>query len=237
MSGSAPGPRFAGVVAIDGPSGAGKSTVSRLLASRLSARYLDTGAMYRAVTWAVLQAGIGLDDEDAIAELAAGIELAVSTDPESPGIAVDGKPVDAEIRGSAVTGAVSAVSAVPEVRRLLVQLQRELISGGAIVAEGRDIGSVVAPEATVKVFLTASADARADRRSTELGMSGDEDVGATAADLTRRDHLDSTRATSPLQPAVGEVVIDTTRLGIADVVERLAELALGAGEGEAGPSA
>lgn len=225
MSGAVSESRFSGVVAIDGLSGAGKSTVSRLLASRLGARYLDTGAMYRAVTWAVLGAGIALDDRAAIADLAARIRLDVSTDPETPTIAVDGTPVNAEIRSAAVTKAVSAVSAVPEVRQRLVQLQRELISGGPIVVEGRDIGSVVAPEAEVKVFLTASANARADRRSTELGTNSAEDVAATAADLTRRDRLDSTRATSPLQPAADAIQIDTTRLGIDEVVAQLEVLA------------
>lgn len=224
MSSAVSGSRFSGVVAIDGPSGAGKSTVSRLLASRLGARYLDTGAMYRAVTWAVLVAGIALDDARAIADLASRVRLDVSTDPEKPGVAVDGRPVNAEIRTDPVTKAVSAVSAVPEVRRRMVDLQRQLIGEGTIVVEGRDIGSVVAPTAEVKVFLTASAGARAGRRSTELGARGPEDVEATAADLSRRDRLDSTRATSPLQPASGAILIDTTHLGIDDVVGRLIEL-------------
>lgn len=236
MSGAAGGSRFTGVVAIDGPSGAGKSTVSRLLASRLGARYLDTGAMYRAVTWAVLGAGIALDDAGAIADLATHIQLDVSTDPDKPGIAVDGTPVNAEIRSDPVTKGVSAVSAVPEVRRRLVELQRELIGEGPIVVEGRDIGSVVAPEAEVKVFLTASADARADRRSTELGANGPDDLAATAADLSRRDRLDSMRATSPFQPAADAIQIDTTRLGIDDVVAELVELAMTHAGGESDSS-
>lgn len=221
----APEARFAGVVAIDGPSGAGKSTVSRLLAERLGARYLDTGAMYRAVTWAVLRAGVAPDDAATVADLARGLRLDVNTDPEHNGISLDGFPVNDVIRSPAVTAAVSAISAVPDVRQHLVQLQRKLIGSGGIVVEGRDIGSIVAPDAGLKVFLTATADARAGRRSTELGATGPDDVAATAADLTRRDRLDSTRAESPLRPAEGAVQIDTTELDIHDVVTRLFELA------------
>jgi cytidylate kinase len=229
--------RFAGVVAVDGPSGAGKSTVSRRLALRLGARYLDTGAMYRAVTWAVLRAGISLTDPAAIAHLTSSIRLDVITNPDQPGVAVDGRSVNEEIRSPAVTRAVSEVSAVAEVRRHLVELQRELIGAGSIVVEGRDIGTVVAPEAELKVFLTASADARAQRRSNELGATGTGDLAATAADLTRRDRLDSTRAASPLQPPTDAILIDTTQLGIAEVVERLAVLAMGdASDGSPHPS-
>lgn len=224
---SSPGARgrFAGVVAVDGPSGVGKSTVSRLLAAELGARYLDTGAMYRAVTWVVLTAGISLIDLAAIAHLVTSIRLDVSTDPAQPGVAVDGRSVNEEVRSPAVTKAVSAVSAVPEVRQHLVQLQRQLIGTGPIVVEGRDIGSVVAPDAALKVFLTASADARAERRGTELGVTGSEGLAATATELSRRDQLDSTRATSPLQPADDAILIDTTRLGIDEVVAQLVRLA------------
>lgn len=233
---SATGVRSAGVVAVDGPSGAGKSTVSRLLASRLGARYLDTGAMYRAVTWVVLSAGISLDDIAAITDVVSKIRFDISTDPEKPGIAVDGRSVDDEIRSSAVTKAVSAVSAVGEVRRRLVQMQRELIGGGPIVVEGRDIGSVVAPEAELKIFLTASTDARAGRRSTELGATGPGDLATTVADLARRDRLDSTRATSPLQPAADAVLIDTTHLDIEQVVAQLVELATRSISDESAPT-
>ncbi len=221
---AAPETPFSGVVAVDGPSGAGKSTVSRLLASRLGARYLDTGAMYRAVTWAVLQAAVSVNDAGAVADVVDRIYLDVSTNPSSPGIAVDGRLVDEEIRSGAVTTAVSAVSAVPEVRRQLVHLQRELIGVGGIVVEGRDIGSVVVPDAVLKVFLTASEGARAGRRSTERGESGPAEVAATVADLGRRDRLDSTRAASPLLPAPDAVLLDTTDLGIQEVVEQLLEL-------------
>lgn len=209
------------VVAVDGPSGSGKSTVSRRLAAALDARYLDTGAMYRAVTWAVLRSGVDVNDADAVAKVAAEVNLLIGTDPEEPAVRVDGVAVDKEIRGPEVTGAVSAVSAVPAVRALLVAQQRKLIAAaGRIVVEGRDIGMVVAPDADLKVFLTASADARAHRRSAESAT----DVTATAADLARRDQLDSTRATSPLQQAPGATVLDTTALGIDEVVAALREM-------------
>lgn len=209
------------VVAVDGPSGSGKSTVSRRLAAALDARYLDTGAMYRAVTWAVLRSGVDVHDADAVAKVAAEVNLLIGTDPEEPAVRVDGVPVDKEIRGPEVTAAVSAVSAVPAVRALLVAQQRKLIAAaGRIVVEGRDIGLVVAPDADLKVFLTASAAARAQRRSAENAT----DVTATAADLARRDQLDSTRAASPLQQAPGATVLDTTALGIDEVVAALREM-------------
>ncbi len=209
------------VVAVDGPSGSGKSTVSRRLASSLDARYLDTGAMYRAMTWAVLRAGVDPQDADAVAKVAAETDLEIGTHPTAPYIRADGTAVDADIRGPEVTGAVSAVAAVPAVRQQLVALQRELIArAGRIVVEGRDIGTVVAPDANLKVDLTASAAARAERRSAEAAA----DVDATAADLARRDRLDSTRVTSPLKQAGDAVELDTTGLGIDDVVAKLQDL-------------
>jgi cytidylate kinase len=209
------------VVAIDGPSGSGKSTVSRRLATALAGRYLDTGAMYRAVTWAVLRAGVDPLDADAVAKIAADVPLEVGTDPFDPHISAGGVSVDAEIRGPEVTAAVSAVAAVPAVRALLVARQREIIAGtGRIVVEGRDIGAVVAPDADLKVYLTASAGERARRRSAEVAA----DLTATAADLARRDRLDSTRAADPLQQAPDAVVLDTTELGIDEVVHRLTQL-------------
>lgn len=210
------------VVAVDGPSGSGKSTVSRRLAIRLKAAYLDTGAMYRAVTWAVLSAGVDPQDADTVAKVAGEIDVVIGTDPEHQSVFVDGVPVDAEIRGPAVTSAVSAVSSVPQVRRLLRERQQEIIAAAErIVVEGRDIGTVVAPDADVKVFLTASAQERARRRSTEYAA----DLAATAADMDRRDRLDSSRMTHPLQQAEDAIVLDTTELGIDEVVSRLAHLA------------
>jgi cytidylate kinase len=208
------------VVAVDGPSGSGKSTVSRQLALALGARYLDTGAMYRAVTLAVLEAGVDPHDAETVAKIALEVDLSIGTDPAAPHTALDGVNVDGPIRGPEVTGAVSAVSAVPAVRQVLVARQREIIAGArgdGIVVEGRDIGTVVAPDADLKVYLTASADERARRRSTERSA----DLQATAEDLARRDRLDSTRAADPLAQAPDAVVLDSTEFGINDVVARL----------------
>jgi cytidylate kinase len=206
------------VVAVDGPSGSGKSTVSRRLAAAVGAQYLDTGAMYRAVTWAALTSGIDPQDAEAVAKVAGEIDLEIGTDPDAPYTRVGGTPVDRAIRGPEVTAAVSAVAAVPWVRQLLVAQQRKIIgAAGRVVVEGRDIGTVVAPDADLKVYLTASPDARARRRSAETAA----DLSATAADLDRRDRLDSTRAADPLQQAADAVVLDTTELGIDQVVARL----------------
>jgi CMP/dCMP kinase len=215
-----PDETFAGVVALDGPSGTGKSTVARRLAMKLGARYLDTGAMYRAATVAVLRAGVDLNDPVGITRVAEASKIVISTDPEQASITLDGEPVDAEIRSAETTAAVSAVSAVAAVRALMVDAQRELIEDGGIVVEGRDIGSVVWPTARPKVFLTASPEARAVRRAGELGG----EVADVAADIRRRDELDSTRAASPLRQAPDAVELDTTDLHIDEVVARLVEL-------------
>jgi cytidylate kinase len=215
-------PRFTGVIALDGPSGTGKSTVARLLAERLGAGYLDTGAMYRAVTVAVLQAGIDPADAPAVADRAATSEIEVSLDPRAPGTRLDGRDVARQIRSAETTAAVSAVSAVPAVRERLVAQQRALIGRGPTVAEGRDIGSVVWPDAELKVYLTAREDVRASRRAAELG---DRDVREVAHSLRRRDALDSGRAVSPLHRADGAVEVDTSDLSIDEVVSLLAELA------------
>jgi cytidylate kinase len=209
------------VVAVDGPSGSGKSTVSRRLAIALDARYLDTGAMYRAVTWAVLRDGVDPRDADAVLKVAAATEVTIGTDPVDQQVRVDGTPVDRDIRGPAVTAAVSDVAAVPGVRRLLVRRQQEIIAAvPRIVVEGRDIGAVVAPGADLKVYLTAAAGERARRRSAE----NDSDVDSTAADLARRDRLDSSRAADPLRQAPDAVVLDSTELDIDEVVAHLAAL-------------
>jgi cytidylate kinase len=210
------------VIALDGPSGTGKSTVARGLARRLGFRYLDTGAMYRAVAWAVLRDGVDPDDADAVTALAEQVELKVTTDPAQQHVTVDGQPVDREIRSPAVTVAVSPVSAAPGVRKLLVAAQRDLIGAGGVVVEGRDIGTVVAPDAALKVFLTASSDARASRRSRQDGTG---DHRSTAADLDRRDRYDSSRTHSPLRAAEDAVHVDTTAMGIDEVIQRLVDLA------------
>jgi cytidylate kinase len=214
-----------GVIALDGPSGTGKSSVARTLARRLGARYLDTGAMYRAVTWAVLEDGIALDDADALTACAAGTELEIGTDPEYESVVADGIQIDKVIRSAHVTAAVSAVSAVPGVRSLLVAAQREIIGAGGIVVEGRDIGTVVVPGAELKVYLTASPEERALRRARQEARTSPEDVAATAAAIRRRDEYDSNRPTSPLRPAEDAVVLDSSALEEEQVVSRLVELA------------
>jgi len=209
------------VVAVDGPSGSGKSTVSRQLALALDARYLDTGAMYRAVTWAVLHDGVDPTDAAAVLKVAKLARVEVGTDPRAPFVRLDGVPVDSEIRGPEVTAAVSAVAAVPGVRALLVGQQRDIIElSRRIVVEGRDIGAVVAPDADLKVYLTAAEGERARRRSTENAA----DLAETTADLARRDRLDSTRVTDPLRVAPDTVVLDSTELGVDEVVGRLLAL-------------
>ncbi|WP_030431411.1 (d)CMP kinase [Allokutzneria albata] len=216
---------------MDGPSGTGKSTVSRRLATALGARYLDTGAMYRAVTLAVLRAGIDPTDAEKVAEVAERARLEIGTSPTSPTVRLDGDDVAAEIRGPEVTTAVSPVSAVARVRELLVGQQQAIIAdaaaaGQGIVVEGRDIGTTVAPDASLKVYLTASAEARARRRTAQDAASGRvSTVDATLADVQRRDRYDSTRAVSPLRQAEDAVVVDTTELDIDGVLARLLELA------------
>jgi cytidylate kinase len=227
-----PAGKLRGVVAMDGPSGTGKSTVSRRFARAGGAAYLDTGAMYRAVTLAVLRAGLDASSpEDEVVAVAAAARLRSGTDPAEPHIELDGEDVEAEIRGGPVTQLVSAVSAHPAVRRLLVGRQRDLVAealdgtGGAVV-EGRDIGSVVLPDAPLKVYLTAPAEVRAARRAAQDRKAGRvADVDAVLADVRRRDRLDSTRATSPLHAAADAIVLDTDGLSVDAVLTRLMELA------------
>ncbi|WP_151082173.1 (d)CMP kinase [Nocardioides cynanchi] len=203
------------VVAIDGPSGSGKSSTSRGVAARLGLRYLDTGAMYRAMTWWLLERGVPVDDAAAVVARCDEPVIDSGTDPLAPTITADGVDVSEAIRSPEVTGAVSAVSAVPEVRARLLRLQREAIGGGGIVVEGRDIGAVVAPDAEVKVYLTADPAARAARRAAEEGGT---DLAATESSLLARDRVDSTRAASPLTMAAGAVHVDTTPYTLDEVV-------------------
>jgi cytidylate kinase len=204
------------VVAIDGPSGSGKSSTSRGVAARLGLRYLDTGAMYRAITWWMLRHGVPVDDPASVAARCAEPVITIGTDPLAPTITADSVDVAEAIRTPEVTGAVSAVSAVPEVRARLLVLQRDAIDGGDIVVEGRDIGAVVAPDADVKIYLTADAAARAVRRTAEEGGS---DIPATESSLLARDQVDSTRAASPLTIAEGAVHIDSTPYTLDEVVD------------------
>jgi CMP/dCMP kinase len=215
-----------GVVALDGPSGTGKSTVARRLARQLGASYLDTGAMYRAVTLAVLRADIAPDDEARVIPVTEAIDLQIGTDPTSPTVHLGAEDVAQEIRGRAVTLAVSAVSAIPRVRELLVARQREIIEAEVgIVVEGRDIGTVVVPDAPLKVFLTASSDARAQRRARQDAADGrSSTVDETRLDVDRRDRLDSSRQASPLRTADDAVVVDTTELDLPGVLDRLVSI-------------
>jgi cytidylate kinase len=210
------------VIAVDGTSGSGKSSTSRGVAERLGLRYLDTGAMFRAMTWWLLREGVDVRDVEAVAAVAGRPRIDSGTDPLAPTITVDGTDVSVEIRGEDVTAAVSPVSAVPTVRALLLDLQREVIGDGGIVVEGRDIGSVVWPEAEVKVYLSADPDARAVRRAAEQGGT---DVATTQQSLLERDRIDSGRATAPLTMAEGAVHVDSTHLTLPEVIDRIVALA------------
>jgi CMP/dCMP kinase len=196
------------------------------LARALGARYLDTGAMYRIVTLAVLRAGVGPEDADAVREIASKVQLSVSYDPDRISCYLAGEDVSTEIRGDEVTGAVSAVSSVPDVRTRLVELQRAMATGpGNVVVEGRDIGTVVLPDAPVKIFLTASAETRARRRNDQNVAAGlADDYRGVLADVRRRDHLDSTRPVSPLRAASDAVIVDTSDMTEAQVIAHLLEL-------------
>lgn len=213
------------VVAVDGTSGSGKSSTSRGVATRLGLRYLDTGAMFRAVTVAMLDAGVDVHDPAAVAARLDDLKIESGTDPATPTITVDGEDVSVAIRADRVNAAVSPVAAVPEVRALLLDLQREVIrretADGGIVVEGRDIGSVVWPDAQVKLYVTADPAARARRRAAEEGGS---DVAATEASLLARDVIDSGRATAPLVMADGAVHLDTTPYTLDEVIDRVVAL-------------
>ena len=209
------------VVAIDGPSGSGKSTVARGVARALGLRYLDTGAMYRAVTWLALHESIALEDAAALTALADSADLRLTTTPEPVSVTANGHDVTAAIREADVTAAVSKVSAIPGVRAAMVARQRDLIGAGGIVVEGRDIATTVAPDAPIQIFLTASESARAQRRAQEQAAA----VGDTLQALARRDAQDSGRSASPLSQAPGATVVDSTDLSADEVVERIVGLA------------
>lgn len=211
------------IVAIDGPSGTGKSSTSKAVAAKLGLSYLDTGAQYRAMTWWMLSNGVDVDDAAAVATAAEKPVIVSGSDPAAPTITVDGVDAAGPIRTQEVTSAVSAVSAVPEVRTRLVGLQRDAAAGApvGIVVEGRDIGTTVLPDATVKIFLTASPEARAARRGGELKAAGTAEVDLTATRdaLVRRDAADSGRKTSPLAKADDAIEVDTSELTLDQVIE------------------
>ncbi|MDQ1039618.1 cytidylate kinase [Streptomyces sp. V3I8] len=206
------------IVAIDGPSGTGKSSTSKAVAAQLGLSYLDTGAQYRAITWWMVTNGIDVTDPSEIAAAAGKPEIVSGTDPAAPSITVDGTDVAGPVRTQEVTSRVSAVSAVPEVRARITELQRSIAAaaGRGIVVEGRDIGTTVLPDADLKIFLTASPEARAARRSGELKGA---DVDATREALIKRDTADSTRKTSPLAKADDAVEVDTSDLTLQQVIE------------------
>lgn len=216
---------------MDGPAGTGKSTVARRLAASLGARYLDTGAMYRAAALGVLRAGLDPAEAAVVSEEVAQRDIEVGTDPDSSRVLLDGEDVSEEIRGVAVTTAVSPVSAVAQVRALLVAQQRRIIAeattgAGGIVVEGRDIGTVVAPDAPLKVFLTATAAARAARRAAQDGSS---DLAAVQTAVDRRDRFDASREASPMCAADDAIKLDTTALDVEGVLGRLHDLAVARG--------
>ncbi|MEU2429662.1 MULTISPECIES: (d)CMP kinase [unclassified Streptomyces] len=209
------------IVAIDGPSGTGKSSTSKAVAAELGLSYLDTGAQYRAITWWMISNGIDTTDAAAIASASGKPSIESGTDPAAPTITVDGADASGPIRTQEVTAKVSAVSAVPEVRARITELQRSIATAAekGIVVEGRDIGTTVLPDADLKIFLTASPEARAARRSGELKGTEAADLATTREALVKRDAADSSRKTSPLAKADDAVEVDTTDLTLAQVIE------------------
>jgi CMP/dCMP kinase len=227
MGGISASPRPGLVIAVDGPSGSGKSTAARRVASALALRYLDTGSMYRALTWWLLREHVDLADTAAIIARLDEPVISVGTDPAAPRILVNGLEVGGPIRTREVSNAVSAVAAVPEVRHVLIGMQQEIIAeavaaGAGIVAEGRDIGTVVAPRAPVKVYLTASARARAERRSADL--SGD--PAATVATIEREQATRDRKDAGQMLMAADATEIDTTVLGLDEVVAEIVRMAM-----------
>ena len=208
------------IIAIDGPAGSGKSTTARIVAERLGLLHIDTGAMYRAVTLKVLEAGLKLDDQDAIARLLKSTEVELRQVGTVRRVILDGKDVTDRIRDPDVTRAVSAVSRVRRVREAMVRQQRALGAVSGVVLDGRDIGTVVFPDADLKIFLVASLDKRAERRRTELLESGmDAPLGTLKQEIERRDDLDSSREESPLRRAPDAMELDTSNLTIDEQVE------------------
>jgi cytidylate kinase len=223
-------PVRARVIAIDGPAASGKSVAGSGAAQVLGYRFFDTGAMYRAMTWHALRHGVDLGDDTAVGKLAEGALVDVHEAPagevERTRVVVDGDDATPHLRDSDVESAVSVVSRVAAVRSVLVRIQRELAQEGGVVMAGRDIGTVVLPDADLKVYLEASARLRAERRAAQMLEAGVEiDVDQLAEDLARRDSIDSQRAHSPLTPAHDAVIINTDSMSIEQVVQRIVELA------------
>lgn len=209
------------VIAIDGPAGAGKSSVARATAAALSFSYLDTGALYRAIALAVLEEAVSPENEHAVGAVASRVEVSVRGDKTI----LNGRDVSDRIRDQDVTTIVSLISSYPAVRQRLLQLQKEMLKGGDIVIEGRDIGTRVAPDADLKIYLTASLEQRAARRAGQAGTLGVGELSRIEKDLASRDRADTGRQESPLVQAPDSLVIDSTRLSFAEVVEQILDLA------------
>ena len=218
------------IIALDGPSGAGKSTVSKEVAKRLGFACLDTGAMYRSIAWQAIHDGVALDDKTTLGEVARTHDIEFVHEPGNPspiGVKIGGADVTKDIRTAEIDRSVSAVSAVPAVREALVAQQQRIGRTGDFVVEGRDIGTVVFPDAELKVFLTASNEARARRRvlqNEERGV-GSTDFDEVLADIIKRDEADSSRATSPLKPADDAIHVDSSDMTQEEVVDKICELA------------
>lgn len=214
------------IIAIDGPAGAGKSTVAQMLASRLGLTYVDSGATYRAAALKVVNSGISPDDEKAVAGVVVTAQIEIVTDDGRSAVFLDGRNVEQDIRTPAVTLAAAQVSRLPEVRKKLIELQRSLVRGKGVVMEGRDIGTVVFPDAPLKIFLKADVEERARRRlNQDLQDGRTSTLEQTAYNIGRRDQLDAERKVSPLVPADDAVEIDSTDLSAEEVVDRIIKLA------------
>lgn len=212
-------------IAIDGPAGAGKSTVARAVAARLGYTYLDTGAMYRALAWAAIQQEIGPDNPDAVITLADAIDIHLesgSSESNATRVFVNGREITDEIRTPQISAITSPLSAIPEVRTRMVAIQKRIAEAGGIVMEGRDIGTVVMPDAEVKIFLTASSRRRAERRAAELAERGTPvDFNQLLRDIEERDARDGGRAVAPMVPAPDAVILDSDPLTAEDVIDEI----------------
>ncbi len=221
------------VITVDGPAGSGKSTVSRILAKRVSYMFLDTGLLYRAVAWQAMQRGVSIVDDEALGELCDGITIPLETGGEMR-ILIEGEDISGDLRSEEIGMIASSVSAIPAVREALLPLQRNAGRQGGIVAEGRDMGTVVFPDADVKFFLDADVDERARRRYLQLIENGkNADRGEVKRGLEVRDHQDTTREIAPLKPADNSVVIDTTGIDTEGVVEKMARIVKECAQGAA----